>query len=74
MIAGSGDDRYVASLHQLADELKIADDVLWTGYLGPAEKSAAFAAATVFVLPSYSENFGIVAAEALAAGVPTILK
>ncbi len=27
----------------------------------------------MFVLPSYSENFGIAAAEALAAGVPSIL-
>lgn len=73
VIAGSGEERYTESVHRLADQLRIAEDILWTGYLGPAEKSAAFAAATVFVLPSHSENFGIVAAEALAAGVPTVL-
>ncbi len=37
------------------------------------EKAALLAAATLFVLPSYSENFGIAAAEALGAGVPSIL-
>ena len=73
VIAGSGEKRYTESLHRLAEQLRIAEDILWTGHLGPAEKSAAFAAATVFVLPSHSENFGIVAAEALAAGVPTVL-
>jgi glycosyltransferase involved in cell wall biosynthesis len=73
VIAGNGDDQYVASLRRTADELGIQDDILWTGFLGPEQKSAAFAAATVFVLPSYSENFGIAAAEALAAGVPCVL-
>jgi glycosyltransferase involved in cell wall biosynthesis len=73
IIAGDGEDRYVQALRKLADELRISQDVLWTGHLGPAEKAAALAAATVFVLPSYSENFGIAAAEALAAGVPCVL-
>jgi glycosyltransferase involved in cell wall biosynthesis len=53
--------------------LNISDEVLWTGFLGRSEKADAFAAATVFVLSSYSENFGIAAAEALAAGVPSVL-
>jgi glycosyltransferase involved in cell wall biosynthesis len=36
-------------------------------------KAAALAVADFFVLPSASENFGIAAAESLAAGVPTIV-
>lgn len=44
-------------------------------YLGPvygAEKDALFAMASVFVLPTYSENFGAVVLEALAQGCPVV--
>jgi len=47
--------------------------VIWTGHLSGEMKAAALAASDVFVLPSASENFGIAAAESLAAGVPTIV-
>ena len=50
----------------------MSGDVLWTGFLEGADKLAALAAAQVFVLPSYSENFGIALVEALAAGLPCI--
>jgi glycosyltransferase involved in cell wall biosynthesis len=51
----------------------LSSDVIWTGHLSGEMKAAALAAADVFVLPSASENFGIAAAESLAAGVPTIV-
>ena len=73
VIAGDGRARFVHALHQQADRLGIAEDILWTGFLGESEKAAALSAATIYVLPSYSENFGIAAAEALASGVPTLL-
>ncbi len=73
VIAGDGDTAYLASLRARAGDLGIAGDVLWTGFLAGADKLAALAAATVFALPSYSENFGVAAAEALAAGVPSVL-
>jgi glycosyltransferase involved in cell wall biosynthesis len=47
--------------------------IIWTGHLNGETKAAALAAADVFVLPSASENFGIAAAESLAAGIPTIV-
>ena len=47
--------------------------IIWTGHLSGEMKAAALAAANVFVLPSASENFGIAAAESMAAEVPTIV-
>ncbi len=74
VVAGDGDPEYVAELRAEAGRIGLGTDrILWTGFIAGAEKKAALAAATVFVLPSYSENFGIAAAEALAAGVPSIL-
>ncbi len=72
VIVGDGEKSYVAGLRGLAAQLGMADDITWTGFLGGADKLSAFAAASVFVLPSYSENFGIALVEALAAGLPCV--
>jgi len=73
VIAGDGNDQFVEGLRRLAGELGIADEILWSGFLGGDDKLSAMAAASVFVLPSYSENFGIALAEAMAAGLPCVL-
>jgi glycosyltransferase involved in cell wall biosynthesis len=73
LIAGDGDVGYVAGLKKLAGELGLADRVVWLGHVEGEQKTAALAAAQVFVLPSFSENFGIAAAEALMAGLPCVL-
>jgi glycosyltransferase involved in cell wall biosynthesis len=72
VIAGDGDQNYIDSLRAEAAQLGILDEILWTGFLGPTAKITAYAAASVFVLPSHSENFGIAVAEAMACGVPVI--
>jgi glycosyltransferase involved in cell wall biosynthesis len=73
LIAGDGPVAYVASLKELARSLGIAQQVVWLGHIEGPRKAAAFAAADAFVLPSFSENFGIAAAEALLAGLPCVL-
>jgi glycosyltransferase involved in cell wall biosynthesis len=73
LIAGDGPVPYVVILKELAKSLGIARYVFWLGHVEGPRKSAAFAAADVFVLPSFSENFGIAAVEALLAGLPCVL-
>jgi glycosyltransferase involved in cell wall biosynthesis len=72
VIAGDGAADYEKTCRQLAADAGISEDVVWTGYLGGEAKLAALAAASVFVLPSHSENFGIAVVEALAAGLPCV--
>ena len=72
MIAGPDADGYEAAMKQLASQLRIGDSVSFVGPRHGAEKAAVLAEAELFVLPSHTENFGIVVAEALAAGVPCI--
>jgi glycosyltransferase involved in cell wall biosynthesis len=72
-IAGSGRDDYVAMLRELASQLGIDDQVQWLGEVDGADKVVLWAESDLFVLPSFSENFGIAAAEALSAGLPCVL-
>ncbi len=73
LIAGDGAPEYVGKLKSLAERIGVAEHVVWAGHLKGEQKASAFAAAKAFVLPSFSENFGIAAVEALAAGLPCIL-
>jgi glycosyltransferase involved in cell wall biosynthesis len=73
VIAGAGDADFVNGLKARAQSLGIAADVVWPGFLDGNDKRAALADADLFVLPSYSENFGIAAVEAMAAGLPLIV-
>jgi glycosyltransferase involved in cell wall biosynthesis len=66
-IFGTGDADYVAHLNQ-----RCSARIKLHGHADEATKSNAFANADLFVLPSYSENFGIAIAESLAHGVPVL--
>lgn len=74
VIAGTDDEGLVPKLSQMVDDLKIGGRVhfLPRTLLG-ADKEHLFAAAQVFILPSYSENFGNTVLEAMRRGLPVIV-
>lgn len=63
---------FEGEMKKLVQSLGIADSVEFTGPLSDDEKWKAYARASLCVLPSFSENFGMVVVEALWAGVPVI--
>lgn len=71
-IAGEGDSAYINTLKKIAKEQGISDIVQFVGGVYGEKKWELFRNADLFVLPSYSENFGIVVAEALASGTPVL--
>ena len=73
LIAGDGDPNYLLDLRHQVDRLGIGHRCHWLGFLDGFAKWEALRQADWFVLPSASENFGIAAIEALAAGTPPIL-
>ena len=73
VIAGPDQVGWQKGLNDRAEHLGLASRVTWAGMVSGAMKWGALRAAEVFLFPSHQENFGIVVAEALAAGVPTLI-
>lgn len=72
VIAGPDEAGHLQQLQAQVRRLEISDSVQFVGEVRDDAKSALFRCADLFVLPTHSENFGIVIAEALAHGVPVI--
>ncbi|MGF1452927.1 MAG: glycosyltransferase, partial [Opitutales bacterium] len=60
IVAGNDCDGHTEELRRQAQRLGIGSDVSFPGPLFGAAKDTAFRRADLFVLPTYSENFGIV--------------
>jgi glycosyltransferase involved in cell wall biosynthesis len=60
-------------LAAMISEHELHGRVTFTGFVADRRKLAAFAAADIFVLPSYSENFAVSVAEAMFCRVPVIV-
>jgi glycosyltransferase involved in cell wall biosynthesis len=73
-IVGNDYEGLAAGLFEMARQLRIDDRVrIVPRTITEAEKECMFAAARVFVLPSYSESFGNVVLEAMQRGLPVIV-
>lgn len=75
VIAGDstpGEADYLDGLVRLAADLGVAASVLFVGALTRSELAGLFAAASVTLVPSHSETFGLVALESAASGTPVV--
>ncbi len=72
VVAGSGPESYRDALAALASDLGVSRSVEWRGPVDGDARERVFREATLLVLPSSYENFGLVVAEALVRGVPAI--
>jgi len=71
-IAGWGAPEYVSQLKEQIHALGLSGRVEMLGAVLSNEKKGLFERSDVALVPSYTENFAIVVAEALAHGVPVI--
>jgi glycosyltransferase involved in cell wall biosynthesis len=69
-IAGRGKDTHRVT--RMVSELGLARNVQMLGPVAEEERQSLFAGAAVQLMPSRFEGFGMVAAEAMAAGVPLV--
>lgn len=72
ILAGGTVEQSEEILGGLRARAAIADRVEYRGYVSDAERQALYASASMLVLPSFNEGFGMPAVEAMQAGVPVI--
>lgn len=73
LVVGNDEEGYTAKLRDLARREGVTGRVLFAGPVFGRAKAALFRRAGVLALASYSENFGNVVLEAMAAGCPVVV-
>ena len=71
VIAGKGPAEY--ALRERAHQLGVSQKIYFAGFVDDQVRNRLYACADVAVVPSLYEPFGIVALEAMAAGVPVVV-
>lgn len=72
-IAGDGNASEILELKRLVTEFALNNYVEFTGWRTATEKEESMKRSNALVLPSHSENFGVVVLEAAAKGIPSII-
>jgi glycosyltransferase involved in cell wall biosynthesis len=73
VVAGEGEEKYIAELTRMAAELKLKESLLFTGLVTGQAKLALLHHCAFMVLPSRSEGLPVAILEALACRKPVIL-
>jgi glycosyltransferase involved in cell wall biosynthesis len=71
-IAGGGPERYARTLRERVERLGLGARVRFAGEVYNRAKKDFFAGINLLAVPSHTENFAMVIAEALAVGIPVI--
>ena len=71
-IYGSGDPAYISGLKKQIQKMSLSQTVQILGHVSGQDKWDVYDRSSIFVLPSHSENFGLVVAEAFVSGLPVI--
>ena len=72
VVGSAADAEYAGRLRALADELGVADRVVWVGGLPHHDSLPFYRAADAFVYPSHNETFGLPILEAMACACPVV--
>lgn len=72
VIAGNGEESYINQLNTIISDNGLDDCITIAPPVFGETKHRLYCESSLFVLPTYSENFGMVIAEAMSCGVPCI--